>query len=462
MIALPMEKRLTGEELGNTTRVARGGSEHVASQSLQVLVLEASGVSVYPLDEAAALSIGRADECDIKLRDPLASRRHATLHVRPLMIEDHGSANGTHVGSSRLEPGASISVQLGQAISIGSSLLIVRRRDDDTSPGRERRAAVALDTDAPVVHDSAMQRLYEMTERVAQSPINVLILGETGAGKEVIAETIHRRSPRREAGFVRINCAAISEALFESELFGHERGAFTGAVVAKPGLIELADKGTVFLDEVGELGLGAQAKLLRVIETHEVTRVGGVRQRAVDVRFVAATNRDLDAEIARGVFRADLFFRLNGLSLLVPPLRERSSEIIPLAQLFLAKITERMRMPQRLELAPDALELLLGHGWPGNVRELRNVVERAAVLCSGSRITACDLALPAAAFSKRRESAAFQGDGSRDHERDRIIEALEKCHGNQTRAAKLLGMPRRTLVAKLTAHSLPRPRKSFE
>lgn len=475
-----MDRRSVNAELGNgTTRVARHAAEQPASQALQLLVLEASGVSVYPLDGPASLSIGRAETCDIKLRDPLASRRHATLHVRPLRIEDHASANGTSVGSTRLDPGASLAVQLGQAIAIGASLLIVRRRDDDASPERERKGGSALELDAPVVEDAAMRRVHEMAEHVARSPINVLVLGETGVGKEVVAEALHRRSPRREAAFVRINCAAVSDALFESELFGHERGAFTGAVATKPGLIELADAGTVFLDEVAELGLGAQAKLLRVIETHEVTRVGGVRQRHVDVRFVAATNRDLEAEIARGTFRADLYFRLNGISLWVPPLRERPSEILPLAQLFLKKIAQRMQLPVELELAPDAEQLLKAHTWPGNARELRNVVERAAVLCVGSRIGAADLALvPARSRSPladgawrstpppRRLSDASAGPDdsaaglvSASYERDRIISALEKCHGNQTRAAKLLGMPRRTLVSKLTLHSLPRPRK---
>jgi transcriptional regulator with GAF, ATPase, and Fis domain len=308
-----------------------------------------------------------------------------------------------------------------------------------------------------------------MLERVAVSPINVLILGETGVGKEVVAEAIHRLSTRREAGFVRVNCAAVSEALFESELFGHERGAFTGAVASKPGLVEVADKGTVFLDEVGELGAGAQAKLLRVIEAREVTRVGGLRHRSVDVRFLAATNRNLEHEVARGNFRSDLFFRLNGMALSVPPLRARAEEVVPLAELFLTRIAERLCLPTRPRLGASAIKQLLAHSWPGNVRELRNAIERAAVLCVGTVIEAHDLALSAMASAPPSGEKVTTGampkpelsplGPGRLRERERIVEALQQCNGNQTRAAALLGMPRRTLVAKLAALSVPRPRK---
>ena len=192
-----------------------------------------------------------------------------------------------------------------------------------------------------------MRRVHELAERAAAGTINVLITGETGVGKELLAETVHRASPRRGGPYVCLNCAALSETLLESELFGHERGAFTGAVQAKPGLLETAARGTLFLDEVGELPLATQAKLLRVIETREVTRLGSVRPHRIDVRFIAATNRDLEAEVARGAFRADLYFRLNGITLTIPPLRSRLEEIRPLAETFAAPDLPRPRAASR-------------------------------------------------------------------------------------------------------------------
>jgi transcriptional regulator with GAF, ATPase, and Fis domain len=386
------------------------------------------------------------------------------------------------VGSRVIEPGTSSTIQLGQAIAIGGSLLIVRRSGHDQCGTASEGKAQALPcgNEAVVVRDPAMAKLHALVDRIASGPINVLLLGETGVGKDVIAEAIHRKSSRREAPLVRINCAALSETLLESELFGHERGAFTGAVSAKPGLIEVGNGGTVFLDEVGELSATLQAKLLRVIEARELTRVGGLRPRPVDVRFIAATNRDLQASVTRGAFRADLFYRLNGTSILIPPLRDRASEIIPLAEMFLARTAAHMGLSTPPRLSPAGQEALLRHPWPGNIRELRNVVERAALLCADGRIDPQDLALaPVPAPPSARSASASTtlpppassnanhgGQAHRDpvpagqeDERTRIIRALEACNGNQTRAAKLLSMPRRTLVAKLPRYSIPRPRK---
>src|SRR5258706_9157736 len=238
-----------GEVFGTlTTLVGRSKSDGTSVAGYQVLVLDPSGLAVYPLSDSRPMIIGRAEDVDVQLRDPMASRRHATLHVRPLAIEDRGSANGTLLGSRVVEPGAPVPVQPGQAISIGSSLIIVRHaekgdaRGTDGEPPRSSRAgAGGAGTASIVIHDVKMKELYVLVGRIAPSPINVLILGETGVGKEVVAETIHRKSPRAEAPVVRINCAALSEALLESELFGHEKGAFTGAVSAKPGLIEVAN-----------------------------------------------------------------------------------------------------------------------------------------------------------------------------------------------------------------------------
>jgi transcriptional regulator with PAS, ATPase and Fis domain len=260
---------------------------------------------------------------------------------------------------------------------------------------------------------------------------------------------------------VRINCAALAPQLLESELFGHEKGAFTGATQPKPGLLESARGGTAFLDEVGELPAALQAKLLRALETKEVLRVGAVRPKAIDVRFVAATNRDLPAEVAREQFRADLFFRLDGVTLAIPPLRERRHLIVPLALRFLVAAKAEAAST---ELAVSVLQKLEAHSWPGNVRELKAVVERALLLARGKAISPSHIVLrpigaPSSdpALTESAVTAALTADEER--ERARIVEALEACGGNQTRAARQLGISRATMVTRLALYRIPRPRK---
>jgi DNA-binding NtrC family response regulator len=324
----------------------------------------------------------------------------------------------------------------------------------------------------PVLLDPAMCRLYELAARVARGTLGVLVTGETGAGKEVLAEFLHQRSPRRAAPLVQVNCAALTDSLLESELFGHQRGAFTGAAGERVGLIEAADGGTVFLDEVGELSAPAQAKLLRVVEDRRVVRVGSSSGRPVDVRFVAATNRDLESEVAAGRFRRDLYFRIAGAVLRIPPLRERPGEIEALARSFLAQSAARLGVT--LRLADDALRAARAHRWPGNVRELRNVIERAALTVCGDEVGAADLGLGGPTDGVPDASAptasASDAGAATDHtapplrlalaaiERAQIAAALDRCGGNQTRAAALLGIPRRTLVKRLASFGLRRPR----
>lgn len=451
---------------GTLTSLVRREKSDEPMRGLQLVVLEASGVTVHPLPPSGSLSVGRSEECDVQLRDPLASPRHAVLSAEPLSIEDRGSANGTVVGSRRLEPGTPAPIRPGEAIAIGGSLLMIHRveADDVAQPGAEagrqqRRASTDIDVegDGVVVADDAMRGLHELVERIAGGSINVLFTGETGVGKDLMAELLHRRSPRREAPLVRISCAALSESLLDSELFGHERGAYFGATTAKPGLLEVANGGTVFLDEVGELSPALQLKLLRVIEARELTRLGALRPRPVDIRFVAATQRDLEKDVDDGAFRADLFFRLNGKSIWIPPLRDRTSEILPLAAAFMARLADRLGLSNQPRLLPAAEEALVAHRWPGNVRELRNAIERAVLLRRDGEIGPADLGLPQRPSSSPANARA--SSHPLDDERERIIQALVTCSGNQTRAAKLLQMPRRTLVAKLPRYNIPRPRK---
>jgi len=331
---------------------------------------------------------------------------------------------------------------------------------------------------AAAVEVAPMEGVRKMASRVASSSINVLVLGETGVGKEVLARLIHRLSGRADQPLVALNCAGLAESLIESELFGHERGAFTGATQAKMGLIESANGGTLFLDEIGEMPLAMQAKLLRVLETRQVMPVGSVRTRSVDIRLISATNRDLEAATVAGVFRRDLFYRLNGISLLIPPLRERTDEIPELMATFIGEICAEMDRPDRPAVSAEAMDVLLAYKWPGNIRELRNVVERAVVLCDGPEIQPEHLPLermrkpavtgestmgadrvPTLVPRANGSAAAELFDPQKVDEKERIMRALVLCASNQTRAAKLLGISRRTLVSKLAHYGIPRPQK---
>ncbi len=314
-----------------------------------------------------------------------------------------------------------------------------------------------------VVAAPAMRRIHAIIDRIADSSLSVLILGETGVGKEVVAEAIHARSGRRAGPLVKINCASLPENLLESELFGHERGSFTGADRRKIGFFEAAAGGSIFLDEIGEMAAALQAKMLRVLERKVITRVGGTEEIPVDVRIIAATHRDAEAEVRAGRFREDLYFRLAGFTLAVPPLRDRVEEIVPLAQHFAKRVAEEIGQPAP-QLSEDAQLALRSHDWPGNVRELRNALERAVVVQTTGTITAEDL--PERVCDAGRRARPPLPDGSiRDHLRDQladleraaIVEALEHFGGNQTRTAQRLGISRRALIYKMERLGLKPP-----
>jgi DNA-binding NtrC family response regulator/pSer/pThr/pTyr-binding forkhead associated (FHA) protein len=325
--------------------------------------------------------------------------------------------------------------------------------------GRASRDVVsATPTNEPIVIDPAMRRVYTLVERIADTPMTVLILGETGVGKEGVAEAIHKKSGRRDKPLIKLNCAALPETLLESELFGYERGAFTGAEKRKVGFFEAADGGTLFLDEIGEMPLALQAKLLRVLERKVITRVGGTTEIETNARVVAATHRDLENEVRSGRFRQDLMFRIGGFTLVVPPLRDRASEIIPLAEHF-ARLTAAEQGRPAPTVGEDARDALMAYGWPGNVRELKNAIERALVLCA-DQITATDLPEKLRDAGQRVRPVAPAAD-MRGHlaevERAAIVAALEAEDQNQTRAARRLGLSRRALIYKMEKYGLKPP-----
>jgi len=301
-----------------------------------------------------------------------------------------------------------------------------------------------------------MERLFEQMKLVAPTRSSVLIIGESGTGKELVANAIHRASPRRNERFLAINCGAIPSDILESELFGHERGAFTGAVARKIGKFELAHRGTLFLDEISELYPELQVKLLRVLEERQVMRVGGSELIDVDFRLIAATNRDLEKEVADGRFREDLYYRLKVVTLRIPPLRERISDLQPLAEHFLETFCqEHGKAPK--QFSTQTLEMLMRFPWPGNVRQLRNVIESAVIFHQGEEIQPADLPIevresPAVATGGPVQMAAGEPRTMADIERQAILETLERTDGHRAKAADLLGIGLRTLQRKLSEY----------
>jgi len=294
-----------------------------------------------------------------------------------------------------------------------------------------------------------MLRLLEQARMVAQSDVSVLINGQSGTGKEILAQAIHNASPRGKNAFIAINCGALPEQLLESELFGHEKGAFTGADKRRDGRFVEADGGTLFLDEIGDISPLMQVRLLRAIQEREVQRVGSNQTLSVDVRLIAATHRDLAGEVSAGRFRQDLYYRLNVVTIDMPPLRQRREDIPPLARYFLQRYAERNRKTV-LGFTPQAMDMLIHYEWPGNIRELENAVERAVVLLTGEYIS--ERELPLAIAGTPVSGRPLDGNLIQplvDVEKEAILAALEKTGGNKTEAARQLGITRKTLLAKL-------------
>jgi two-component system nitrogen regulation response regulator NtrX len=380
--------------------------------------------------------------------------RERKIDAQVVMISGHGNIESA---VRAIKMGAFDFVE--KPLSIEKTVLVVRNALRQRDLEKENRALRArVDRQHVMIGESfAMRQLREQVDMAAPTNGRVLIYGDNGTGKELVARTVHQHSRRRSGPFVEVNCAAIPEELIESELFGHQKGAFTGAVADKPGRFEQADGGTIFLDEIADMSLKTQAKVLRVLQEQVMERVGGTQRIKVDVRVLAATNKDLPAEIRSGRFREDLYFRLNVIPIFVPPLRDRQDDIPLLADHFMAMLAgEYGRRPKRL--APEAAGRLQQYAWPGNVRELRNVIERLMIMVPGETITAQDLAF--LGHDEVRETVRVPelsmplAEAREQFERDYILQALGAQHGNISRTADVLGVERSNLYKKMKAFGI--------
>jgi two-component system response regulator AtoC len=439
---------------------AISGTDSSAARRFGLLIFCEGAAQFKLLEDGASVVVGRKSPSEVVVADPTVSRQHARFmrQQNQVWVEDLDSRHGTFVRARRITReriGVFDEVALGEV-----RVMLTATRS--TAPGEPELGAIA--EGELVIESARMKRLYAEVGRAARGRLPVLVIGETGTGKEHIVRALHRASERRAKPLVALNCAAIAPSLLESVLFGHERGAFTGAHQRIPGVFERAHGGVLFLDEVGDLAAGAQVALLRALETQKFTRVGGTAELSVDVQFIAATHCNLEAMVEAGSFRRDLYFRLNGIQLQLPALRDRVEEIAPLSRLFLAKACREWELPSR-EISEPAMDALLRGRWPGNVRQLRYAVERAALLADGPSIALSDLppelrGEAASGFLPLMAAPIAGGSGAdldlrrrlKDFERRLIEEALRCADGNREGAAKLLRLPQRTFFRKLRAH----------
>ncbi len=414
--------------------------------------------------------LGRGADADLLLPDPSVSRLHARIfRVGEQYFLADTSRNGTYVEGKRV---TQVALEGGLTFRIGPYQIHFLRERNSLGPDPPTVAqGIRMGSDSPISSSRTLpapssdtfglegkspfiKRLIEDVRRVAASDLPVLVDGETGSGKELVSRGIHDASSRRNRPFVVVNCGAISPELIESELFGHEKGAFTGATAQRRGAFEIAHDGTIFLDEIGELPLALQPKLLRALEQKEIKRVGGNETILVDVRVIAATNRNLREEMSRKTFRDDLYFRLSTITLHVPPLRERREDIVPIATIFLAEAASKANRPAP-ELSGPAAEFLASHDWPGNVRELRNAIQRAVVMGEGPTLLPGDFSFLLAPESPPAVPAADSHLSRWEQtEKNSILAELARQKWNKTRTARELGIAKSTLFEKLRKYGI--------
>jgi DNA-binding NtrC family response regulator len=392
------------------------------------------------------LKIGKGADADIVLTDPTVSRYHCLIVASPLgpLVRDVGSRNGVRIDGNWIQ---SAYLRAGALVRLGDTAFVLELLDAEGSGD-----GVSLPT-SPLGQSAPMQRIMALVPRLANSEATLLIEGETGTGKTLLARLIHKESPRHNTPFVIIDCGAIPSALVESELFGHERGAFTGASSMRVGAFEAADGGTILLDEIGELPLEMQPKLLRAIEQRVVRRVGSNADREINVRIIAATNRDLEQEVRQGKFRSDLYYRLAGVRIVVPPLRERPEDIPGLIANFLREF----RGGEHVEPPKVMLDTFLRQSWPGNVRELKNAVERALLLGDVAALDAALSAPVAAPFSALEQGLPFRAAKEKaidSWERHYLENLLQQADGNISRASRMAQTDRTYLRDLLRKHRL--------
>ena len=444
-------RKITLAETGDLVAAFDDFEEGAPQRRFGLLIFCDAEAQLKLLEEGSAVVIGRETPSEIVVADASVSRQHARFvrNQGEVWVEDLDSRNGTRLRGKAIERQR---LESGDEVLIGNVRVVLagtRELPVCATPGSAGPAPAEM-----VVRNPQMLAIYRDVAQAARGKLPALILGETGTGKELIARALHRQSERKDRPFVAINCAAIPPSLLESTLFGHERGAFTGATGRSIGVFERANGGLLFLDEIGDLGASAQVALLRAIETRRIARVGSSTEVPVDVMLVAATHCDLEAMVEEGTFRKDLYFRLNGFQLELPPLRDRTDEIEPLAQMFLADARREWGTRAR-DFTSDAMQMLLRCSWPGNVRQLRYAVERAALLASGDLIDAPDLPEHVGTDAARPSQPALPivelalKQQLRRYERMLIDEALRRAAGNRQAAAKLLRIPLRTLFRKL-------------
>jgi len=389
----------------------------------------------------SSLTIGSRPDSDLRLEDPTVSRKHAEISrtAEGFLLQDTGSTNGTFLNGVRVDRAY---LRDGAVVTVGETSMVYSTGADGALRGEQVPSIFGQ----MVAVSEPMLKAFALLEGLAASDITVLIEGETGTGKELAARAVHDRSPRAGRPFVIFDCSTVPGQLMESELFGHTKGAFTGASEARPGAVEEAEGGTLFLDEVGDLPLDLQPKLLRLLDLKEFKRVGTSDRKIADVRFVAATNVDLEDQVRRDLFRRDLYFRISAAKVTLLPLRERPRDIPALARHFLGTLSREQG--RSLTLKKDALGALSKHPWPGNVREVKNLLETAVALCRSDTISAKDLPFQVA---DRQSSVGGSLAGA---EEQAIKEALEKAAGNRRKAARLLGIAPSTLYAKMKKFNL--------